>query len=285
MEKESFIVLATFNKTIKISLFCFLTVLSLPTHAELIMSAPPRETADQGYQIYGPLADLFSIILNEKVTYEHSDNWMNYQKQIREGRYDIVFDGPHFISWRMKHNNHIPLVKLPGNLEFFLVSHKNSAEIKTADDLVARKICGMPPPNLATMAIRAVYKNPMQQPIIIGVSGSYDQVYRDFRADKCDAMILRSGFYQNNLSEEQRADLKVIYRSEKMPNQGISVNRLKINGPAREKLIKALTGEDGKDAGMRLLNRFSKSEPQFLVARPEEYAKYYTLMEDQLFGW
>lgn len=261
------------------------SLFSIPVKADLIMSAPPRETEEQGQQIYGPVADYISTILNERVIYQHSGNWMNYQKQIREGSYDIVFDGPHFISWRMKHTNHVPLVKLPGDLEFVLVTHKNRADTNAALDLIGRKICGMPPPNLATMDIRAIYDNPMQQPILIGVSGSFDDVYKDFLADKCDAMILRSGFYQNSLSEAQRNDLKVIYRSEKMPNQGISVNRLKINAQARERLVKALTSQEGAEACKPLLNRFSQKQAQFLPARPEEYAKYYILMEDQLFGW
>lgn len=275
------------SSSVKIRIVCLTLILMLPfpASAELIMSAPPRESAEQGWQIYGPLSDYFSTVLNEKVTYQHPDNWMNYQKAMREGSYDIVFDGPHFISWRMKNANHVPLVKLPGNLEFYLVTAHDNSEVKNAHDLIGKKICGMPPPNLATLSIRALYQNPMQQPIFIGVSGSFNKVYQALSEGKCEAAVLRSSYYGNNLTPDQRKALKVIHQSEKMPNQGISVHKLKVNAQARAKLIKALASQEGIDASARLLNRFSKSEPRFLATRREEYEKYVNLIEGQIFGW
>jgi ABC-type phosphate/phosphonate transport system substrate-binding protein len=260
-------------------------MLPFPVSAELIMSAPPRETAEQGWQIYGPLADYFSIILNEKVSYQHPGNWMNYQKTMREGGYDIVFDGPHFISWRMKNANHIPLVKLPGNLEFYLVASHDNKQVNSVRDLIGKKICGMPPPNLATLSVRALYDNPMQQPIFIGISGSFAKVHQALKDGKCDAAVLRSSFYTNNLPPEKRKALKIVHQSEKMPNQGISVHKLKVSAQARTKLIKALSSQEGVDASARLLNRFSKNQPRFLATRPEEYEKYASLIEGQIFGW
>jgi len=35
-----------------------------------------------------------------------------------------VFDGPHFVSWRMTKLQHVPLVKFPGNLEFVVAVRK-----------------------------------------------------------------------------------------------------------------------------------------------------------------
>ncbi|MDH5777459.1 MAG: phosphate/phosphite/phosphonate ABC transporter substrate-binding protein, partial [Gammaproteobacteria bacterium] len=70
------------------------------------MTAPPRESKEAGNKLYTPLANHLSKLLNAKVVYQHPGNWLNYQRDMREDKYDIVFDGPHFISWRLEHLKH-----------------------------------------------------------------------------------------------------------------------------------------------------------------------------------
>ena len=118
--------------------------------ADLIMTGPPREKPEAGQQLYGPIAEHLSKLLGKKVVYEHPKNWLNYQRDMRNDKYDFVFDGPHFISWRMEHLGHDVLVKLPGTLMFHLTTAKDEKEINTPDDLVGQKICGISPPNLST---------------------------------------------------------------------------------------------------------------------------------------
>ncbi|KPJ93231.1 MAG: hypothetical protein AMJ53_07800, partial [Gammaproteobacteria bacterium SG8_11] len=72
---------------------------SLTVKADLILSAPPRELPEAGLKLYGPLASHLSELLGEKVIYQHPNNWLEYQRDLRRGVYDIVFDGPHFVSW------------------------------------------------------------------------------------------------------------------------------------------------------------------------------------------
>ncbi|MEK7734742.1 MAG: PhnD/SsuA/transferrin family substrate-binding protein [Pseudomonadota bacterium] len=50
---------------------------------------------------YQPIADYLSSKLGRKVVYRHVDNWLSYQSEMRKGKFDIVIDGPHFVSWRM----------------------------------------------------------------------------------------------------------------------------------------------------------------------------------------
>lgn len=66
--------------------------------AELILTAPPREKASVGETLYGPLAQHLSSLLGEPVVYKHPNNWLEYQRDVRKDVYDIVFDGPHFVS-------------------------------------------------------------------------------------------------------------------------------------------------------------------------------------------
>ncbi|WP_455203153.1 PhnD/SsuA/transferrin family substrate-binding protein, partial [Kaarinaea lacus] len=146
--------------------------------AELILSAPPRENPSVGEKLYGPLASHLTELLGEKVVYQHPHNWLEYQRDIRRGVYDIVFDGPHFVSWRLEHLKHDVLVKLPGTLEFVVVIHDDNDEIKSMKDLIGKKVCAIPPPNLATLTLIEQFNNPVRQPIIWGVNGGFMSVFQ-----------------------------------------------------------------------------------------------------------
>ena len=65
---------------------------------DLILTAPPREKPEAGQKLYGPIASYLTKLLGKKVVYKHPQNWLNYQHEMRHDKYDIVFDGPHFIS-------------------------------------------------------------------------------------------------------------------------------------------------------------------------------------------
>jgi len=86
---------------------------AVDTGNTLVLSAPPRGTLAEETQSYQPIADFLSKVTGKKVVYEHSDNWLTYTSKMTKGKYDIVFDGPHFNGWRMERLQHTPLVKLP----------------------------------------------------------------------------------------------------------------------------------------------------------------------------
>ncbi|UCE89599.1 MAG: PhnD/SsuA/transferrin family substrate-binding protein, partial [Pseudomonadota bacterium] len=149
-----------------------LSLLSLSLAAqELIMTAPPRESVDAGNKLYGPMAQYLGGLLGTKVVYKHPQNWLNYQRDMRNGVYDIVFDGPHFASWRMAHLGHKAVVKLPGTLEFYLLRRAEDTQYPGPDQLIGQKICGISPPNLSTLSVLAYYDNPVRQPVILGIKG------------------------------------------------------------------------------------------------------------------
>ena len=127
---------------------------------DLILTAPPRESAEAGQKIYGPIAAHLTKLLGSKVVYEHPANWIAYQRDMRNDKFDIVFDGPHFVSWRIAHLGHQVLVKLPGNLQFVLLTDKDSKKYNKADDLIGKNICGISPPNLSTLSVLDYYRNP-----------------------------------------------------------------------------------------------------------------------------
>lgn len=252
--------------------------------ADLILTAPPREKADAGQKLYGPLAARLSELLGEKVTYEHPKSWLAYQHDMRKDKYDIVFDGPHFISWRIKNRNHVPVVKLPGFLQFYVVGKKDDEKIKSLDDLVGRRICGIPPPNLGTLTVYAAYTHPARQPVITPVRGGFGKVMKEFEKGKCQAAVFRTKYYDKKLTDEQRAKTTILYTSPKLTNQGISFSS-RVKPSARKVVAEALSQGDRIPATKNILARFGGKAKAFLPANEKDYAEDYKLIEGVIFGW
>ncbi len=136
----------------------------------LVFSAPPRESVTSGIKTYGPIASYLTKVTGKRVIYQHPGNWPSYTKNMRHNKYDFVFDGPHFVSWRIKHLKHRPAVKIPGDFVFAFVSKRHNPNIKQLDDLVARKVCGHAPPNQGTLRLFHLMNNPMRQPRLVAIA-------------------------------------------------------------------------------------------------------------------
>ena len=251
---------------------------------DLILTAPPRESADKGKKIYAPIARHLSELLNTKVTYEHPGNWLSYQRDMRNDKYDIVFDGPHFASWRVAHLGHEVIVKLPGHLQFALLANKNNDKINSTDDLIGKSFCGISPPNLSTLSVLDHFRNPARQPMIKGIKGGMGKVYKSFKKGKCDAVVLRTAFFKKKLKPEQQNELKQIVLSRKMPNQAISVSR-RISKEAKFIITKSLTTGAGVKSTAGVLKRFGGKAKSFVKANNLEYLPHTALLEGVIFGW
>lgn len=255
-------------------------------HAELLFASPPRETAAAGLKQYGPLAERLSEVLGEKVTYEQSKGWLFYQRDMRADKFDIVFDGPHFMSWRMKQFGHTLAAKLPGNLAFVVVAAKgakgfNNLEINSVEDLINVPVCGLAPPNLASMTLLAQYKNPVSLPRLV-TKKSMGKVYKALRDGECKAAVLRDKFYAKKVPEEERAGLKVIFRSEPVANQGITLSS-RVSAEQAEKIIAELTKVSVATAPT--LKRFAGKAEKMFPAENAEYEAYNKLLTGVVFGW
>lgn len=252
---------------------------------DLILTAPPREKPEVGVKEYGPLAEYLSRLLGAPVKYVHPGNWLNYQRDMREDKYDIVFDGPHFASWRIAHLGHEVLVRLPGTLQFILFADKNDNEINSTDDLIGKKICGLAPPNLATMSVIATFNNPVRQPVVQAVTGGMPAVYKSFSEGKCRAGVVRDTFYKNKLTPEQRAQLKVIFQPEPLPNQSITVSK-RVDARGKSLIRQSLTNGDGVKVSQVIVQRFGgKNANAFIPAKAEEFDGINGLLEGVIFGW
>ncbi len=262
-----------------------LSIISAAHAKPLILSAPPRETPEKGTEQYQPIADFLSNLLGKPVVYRQPNNWLSYQRDMRADKYDIIFDGPHFVAWRIEHLGNNALIKLPGKLQFYLVSHKNDPDIKTFNDLIGKRICGILPPNLSTLSILAHFNNPVRQPIIHGIKGGMWKVYAAFKQNKDSAAVFRTTFYNKKLTPKDKQQMTIIYTSEALTNQAITASK-RINKVEQEKIRHGLLEtKDGRIAIKGILKRFAGKAKGFLSAKNSEYKGANRLLEGVIFGW
>ena len=204
---------------------------------------------------------------------------------MRKDKYDIIFDGPHFISWRIAHINNEVLVKLPGSLEFMLVTKANNDALNKGKDLIGKKFCGISPPNLSSLSFLATFSNPVLQPKVKGIKGGMEKVYQAFENEDCPAAMLRNVFYHNKLSEKEKKQLKIIFKSRSMPNQAITASS-RLSHEERNKIAKALISGDGAASLREVVKRFGgKKVKAFVPTNNKEYEGYNSYLEGVIFGW
>jgi len=254
--------------------------MSFPAYS-LTFSSPPRESREAGNKFYQPLANFLSMVLGEKVTYKHPSSWLYYQRSIKRDEYDIVFDGPHLASWRMKHYNHKPVMMLPGNLVFYFIAKNDNNYVNNTKDLAAKKVCVLPPPNLNALVLLETLEGPAREPIIKGIKGGLKSVVKSLISEKCVGAVVPAGFYNKKLSDAQKNQLKIIYKSVPLPNQAITVGK-HLSEMQVKQIMNALSTEEG----LKIINIFGKRfGGGFVPAQADKYNGASHLLEGSILGW
>jgi ABC-type phosphate/phosphonate transport system substrate-binding protein len=242
---------------------------------EYIFSAPPRETGENESEVYQPIAEYLSKATGKKIVYKGSNNWLSYQDKMRKGEYDLVFDGPHFISWRMARLQHVPLVKLAGDLAFVVIVRKDNDRFNVLSSLAGRAVCGMAPPNLATLTFYNQFSNPVRQPLITETR-SFALAYQGVIDGKCVAAVLRDQMF-NKLDKEKGA-ARVIFHSPGIPNQAFSASP-RFSAEDRAKITEALLSPHARVALAQFFSRYSKDK-DLVPANAAEFRNLEILLKD-----
>gem|GEM_PF-6383411 len=148
--------------------------------------------------------------------YEKPNNYMGYAQAMREGRYDLLVDGPHFAAWRMAKLQHQPVVESSERLVFLTLANADDDRIKSPDDLVNKRVCSQSSPNLSTMMFLAQFPNPMRQPMMKYENG-YAPNVAALRQRNCDAAVVSASFYDNQMGAADKASVKVIHNTRPLP--------------------------------------------------------------------
>jgi ABC-type phosphate/phosphonate transport system substrate-binding protein len=238
----------------------------LSSEAEVItLSAPPRDTEEEGRRRFEPVAQYLSKALGKRVVYQHPGNWGVYQGAMQKGAYDIVFDGPHFNGWRVERLQHSILVKAPGDLSQVVFVRKERA-ITDIKQLAGRTVCAHSPPNLGTLVLQRAFDNPSRQPSIVVVEG-FSRIYQALTDGKCQAAVLPL----NQLKKfDVDGGMRVVYQSAPLPNQAFSAGP-RLMPEDRARLAAALLAPEADAPTAKMRDAYTGGKA-FVAATDLEYA-------------
>jgi ABC-type phosphate/phosphonate transport system substrate-binding protein len=231
----------------------------------LVFTAPPRETPDAGIEIYQPVADYLSQVIGKKVRYKHPGTWGVYRTEMLKGSYDIIFDGPHFNSYRLEKLSHNILAKIPVRHEFTVIVHKDKTAFQNLSQMAGRTFCTHAPPNLGTLVLLSQFDNPSRQPVIINSKG-WENIYEGVISGKCVGGVLPMA----NLKKVDRANLaRIVFKTAAMPNQAFSAGP-RVSLEDQMKLAQALASPDAAAPTERLRAAYKVGD-SFALASNQEY--------------
>jgi len=227
-----------------------------PVQAELILGTQPRGSYDGIGPSFEQVAAYLSKEIGEKVVYRHSREWLGYAKDLREDKFDIVFDEAHFVAWRIAHKRHnLVAAAVPEASEkHAVIVKRDENKFYHVGQLAGRTVCGMSPPNFATLSLLNQFPNPLRVPLIIMVD-SYDSAYRGVVAGKCVAAVLSDVAFER--LNKSRGETKVILTGERiMPGDAFTVGP-RVSAETRGKILQALLSPDTANAMKLFVDRYA----------------------------
>jgi len=234
----------------------------------ITFATAPTQSVARTKELYGPIAEYLSEKTGKEVKLVIPRNFLEYTSKMRKGEYDIIFDGPHFVSWRMQSIKHIPVARLPGALVFVAVV-KEDAKINTIDDLIAKKVCAVNSPNLATLSIIDAFTNPVRQPVIVS-QRSFKDAMKCLKLDKGAAAFLPVKFWNKFKKKGKTTGLKILYSTKERPLPPRTFSMTKtIDIVTRDKIVAALINSEGQAGTKPVLDRFKSK--RFVAAEANEY--------------
>lgn len=242
----------------------------------LIFGAPPRGTYETEREIYRPFVEYLSRATGKRIVYRQPGNWLTYQAEMLRGGYDLVFDDPHFISWRLKHQRHHALVRIAEDSAFVVIVRKDDARVTDVGQLAGKKVCAMPPPSLGTLALIDRFGNPSRRPVILE-TGAWDHIYQDVVHERrCVAGVVPAA---NLVNYDRNGDFtRIVHRSRTLPNQTLSAGP-RVAREVQARIAQALVAPEA--AGPTLALRAAHgSEKGFVRAAHREYAGLDAYLED-----
>jgi len=242
------------------------SIYPLDAFSDYVFTAPPRENLEQGVYIYKPIADFLTKSTGERFIYKHPANWSEYSRGMQNNEYDLAFDGPHFVSWRIQHIQHDVIVKLPQLHIWRVIAKSTDNSIISLDDLIGKKVCAPKSPNFGMLTMMSHYSNPEKEPIHVITKG-WKEAFNSVVQGRCVATVIPKTNHKK--FDPQFIQTKAVHTHLPYPNQAFTVG----SGVApflKSKIMSELLSNEGQIAMTRLRDRFSHGE-KLVRAENEEY--------------
>jgi len=256
------------------TLFVFLSLL-LPqiVSGAYVFTAPPRETAKNGQKVYESIAEFLTKSTGYRFEYKQQDTWDEYVKGMRNEKYDLVFDGPHFVDWRIHNIGHRALIKIPHLLQWRVIVRSDNNSVKKLEDLAGKKVCAPGSPNFGMLNLFNHFKDAAQQPVHVEVKG-WNNVYDSVKNGDCVAGVLPRK--NHKIYDKVGAYTRSIHTHLPYPNQAFTVSK-RISEGLGDAIREALLSEDGQQALKNLRKRYTGGS-KLVGAVDEEYDSIYMLL-------
>lgn len=218
-----------------------------------LFGTPPGGSVSTEKALFQPIAAYLTRVTGHPIVFRPATNWLTYSQDVAQGKYDLVFDGAHFTSWRDHYLGDVPLVRLPGPSGYAVVTRKNE-RITKLSQLTGRSVCANSPPSLATLLLLGKFSDVSRQPFLMVVRG-WRQGLHGLLTNQCDAAIVPMARLQS-LPEAQAAGVRVMYRTKTYPSRALSAGpqipadvqariRAALLSPAGQKVTEPLRRADG----------------------------------------
>lgn len=147
-----------------------------------------------------------------------------------------------------------------------VVTHEGF-KYKTVDEVSSHNIstCTIPSPNTLTLIFLSYFPNPARQPNLIPIDG-YKNVEACLRDGRGEIAVLRDSYWK----KMDKTGLKVLFEPDaSYPERTITAGP-KVPDEVKQKIVDALTSEEGAAISKELLARFQRDK--FIKANPDDYA-------------
>jgi ABC-type phosphate/phosphonate transport system substrate-binding protein len=240
----------------------------------LVFTSPPRESPEEGELIYKPIAEYLSKVTGKRVVYRHPGTWGVYRTEMINGTYDIVFDGPHFVDYRVQKLRHNVLAKVPEPFEFVIFVRKED-RVASVGELAGQTFCTPPPPNQGALLIMSQFTSQAQQPIQVPSKG-WPGVYDGIATGKCRGGIMP---FANLKKLDKDGVAKVVLKTPPTPNQAFTASS-RVAPDLQARIAAALTAPEASAPTAKLREAFKVGD-QFVAANNTEYSGYAELLRQE----
>lgn len=245
---------------------CFISLFSNSVSAEYVFTAPPRESLEKGIKVYKPISDFLTQVTGEQFTYYHPETWTEYSAKMHAESFDLVFDGPHFVDWRVNNISHNVMLKLPKIARWTLIARKGDLSIATIKDMIGKKACAPGSPNFGMLNMMSHFPDPDKQPIHVKVKG-WNNVFNGVKNGKCDVGVIPNT--NHTIFDKNREFTKSIHKHLPYPNQGFT-HGPRISSILADRIKKMLLSDKGQEALANLRKRYTGGK-KIITAENEEY--------------
>lgn len=232
---------------------------------KIVFATAPTHSEEETRRLYTPLLRYLSEAIGKEFVLETASNFIEYSVRMRLGKYDMIFDGPHLVGWRMDNLDHTPIVRFPGTIRI-VVAAKEETPINSMEELQLgqAKVCAFTSPNMLTMAFLSYFPNPARQPMMLRVQG-FKGLVECLRSGRGDVAVLRDKLW----NKVDQTGLKLVAApSRGYPERTFSVSD-KISPQLRKQIQEAMLSEEGVKVSQALLERFKKKT--LIAAKPADY--------------